>query len=49
MTPDQAAAARRVIDAAKRIERAAQYGVYDLAGHAEYDRVRRDQQARRAA
>jgi DNA (cytosine-5)-methyltransferase 1 len=38
VTPEQAAAARRVIDAAKRIERAAQYGVYHLAGHAEYDR-----------
>jgi hypothetical protein len=28
---------------------AAQYGVFDLAGHAKYDRARADQQQRRAA
>jgi hypothetical protein len=49
VTAAQAAAARRVIAAAKRIERAAQYGVYHLAAHDEYDRARADQQQRRAA
>lgn len=43
MTHDQAVIARRVINAAKQIERAAQYGVNALAAAAEYDQARAEQ------
>lgn len=43
MTPKRAAAERRVIDAAKQIERAAAYGLsVATAGH-QYDRARAEQ------
>jgi hypothetical protein len=43
MTGEQAAAARRVIDAAKRIERASEYGVWSDSAHREYDAARAEQ------
>lgn len=43
MTRDQAAIERRVINAAKQIERAAQYGTNANQARQEYDRAREDQ------
>lgn len=49
MTPEQTAAERRVINAAKNIERAHQYGIPAQRAHAEYDRARREQAEQREA
>lgn len=43
MTPKRAAADRRVINAAKQIERAAEYGITTGAAAREYDRARAEQ------
>lgn len=43
MSRDKAAAARRVIDAAKAIERASQYGIDAKPATRDYLRARRDQ------
>jgi hypothetical protein len=40
MSPRQAAAHRRVIDAARQVERAVQYGVDASPAHRQYDRSR---------
>lgn len=44
MTREQAAANRRVINAAKQIERAAQYGANGLTANHEYDEARAELQ-----
>lgn len=43
MSPNRAAAERRVINAAKQIERAAGYGSNTRSANAEYDRARAEQ------
>lgn len=42
MTPAQKAANRRVIDAAKRIEQAAQYGIDSSGAHEAYTQARNE-------